>query len=141
MLRETDPTEVPLKVQLPPTNICLAVGPVVSVPVPVKFPERVSVLPKVIVNVDPAAIFTDAEATPAELIVTVKPPSMKTTSPATGTDAPDAPPDEADHVAVLFQLLLATENRLTAFASSPIPTIKSIEAIASLHDLFSNAHE
>lgn len=48
--------------------------------------------------------------------VTVKPPSIVTTSPAIGTVAPEAPPDVADQVLVEFQLLVDTENRLAALA-------------------------
>lgn len=43
------------------------------------------------------------------VIVTVHPFSRKTLSPATGTLAPEAPPEVADHVAVEFQLPLVTE--------------------------------
>ena len=41
--------------------------------------------------------------------VTAYPPSIKTASPLTGTEAPDAPPDVADQVLVEFQLPEATE--------------------------------
>ena len=44
------------------------------------------------------------------LRVTVKPPSITTTSPTAGTEAPGAPPDVADQVAVLPQMPVATEN-------------------------------
>lgn len=41
--------------------------------------------------------------------VTVQPFSRKTLSPATGIEAPAAPPEEADHVEELFQFPDATE--------------------------------
>ena len=41
--------------------------------------------------------------------VTVYPFSINTLSPATGTEAPDAPPDVPDQVEALFQLPDATE--------------------------------
>ena len=51
------------------------------------------------------------------VIVTLKPPSIVTTSPATGTEAPAAPPVVADQVAVEFQLPLATEKRFAPWTS------------------------
>ena len=59
-------------------------------------------------KVEPVAIetFVQAEAT---FTVTILFPSIYTTSPATGKLAPDAPPEFADHTAVLFQLPVATE--------------------------------
>jgi hypothetical protein len=56
----------------------------------------------------------DAQAA-ATVTVTVRPPSIVTVSPATGTLAPEAPPEVADHVLVAFQLPVATEKR--AFAA------------------------
>jgi hypothetical protein len=46
--------------------------------------------------------------------VTVKPFSRKTLSPATGNDAPGAPPEVADHVEFAFQFPVATEYRSAA---------------------------
>jgi hypothetical protein len=42
--------------------------------------------------------------------VTLKPPSMVTTSPATGAEAPEAPPEVEDQVDVDDQFPDATEN-------------------------------
>jgi hypothetical protein len=56
------------------------------------------------------------------LIVTLSPPSIITTSPATGTLAPEAPPDEDDQVEVEFQLPVATEYRLALY---PIVEIRA----------------
>jgi len=60
----------------------------------------------------------------AAVTVTVTPLSMKTSSPATGKDAPEEPPDVADQVPVEFQLPVATEYRL-APCTSPIPVNKN----------------
>jgi hypothetical protein len=54
--------------------------------------------------------------------VTLKPPSIVTASPATGTLAPAAPPEVADHVVVAFQLPVATEKRGAAIATVPMST-------------------
>ncbi len=75
-------------------------------------------------KVEPLAIdkFAQADAT---LTVTVNPPSMKTSSPATGTLAPLAPPELADHVVVTLQLPVATEYR-GAPVTLRVPSKKSI---------------
>jgi hypothetical protein len=57
---------------------------------------------------DPKAILKFEQAA-AAAIVTVNPPSINTSSPAMGTVAPDAPPEDADHVLVEPQLPVATE--------------------------------
>jgi len=57
-----------------------------------------------------------AHAASVTLTVTVNPPSIVTTSPATGKLAPLAPPEVADQTAVLFQLPVATEKRFAAIA-------------------------
>jgi hypothetical protein len=56
----------------------------------------------------PAAVFTSS--------VTVKPPSINTSSPATGIAAPGAPPDVFDQVAVEFHVPVATLYTLSASA-------------------------
>jgi hypothetical protein len=66
-------------------------------------------------------MLTDAQAAGVPMplptpTVTAKPPSMKTSSPAIGTDAPGAPPEVAAQVAVELQLPEATENRFRAKA-------------------------
>jgi hypothetical protein len=70
----------------------------------------------------PAEIVREATALVVTFSVTVYPPSIVTASPAPGTDAPAAPPDVADHVAVAFQFPLATENLVAAETEqSPAP--------------------
>ena len=61
------------------------------------------------VSTEPVLIVREPKAAVLAFTVTVKPPSIVTTSPATGTAAPDAPPDVADQTAVEFQLPVATE--------------------------------
>jgi hypothetical protein len=69
----------------------------------------VSVLPELIlIEFKVAAVFTSS--------VTVKPPSINTSSPATGIAAPGAPPDIFDHVAVEFHPPVATLYTLSASA-------------------------
>jgi hypothetical protein len=59
---------------------------------------------------------TDNEAQSALAVaVTVHPPSINTSSPATGAEKPGAPPETSDQVAVAFQLPVATEYLLAAF--------------------------
>lgn len=111
--------------------------PMISVPVPiVMLPIRAPLLASMetllaTVNVW-AAISNFAvelvEASPtvnvehaaAAVNVTVKPGEIVTISPATGNEAPEAPPNVADQVAVLFQLLLATAKRLAALAAPAV---------------------
>ena len=70
------------------------------------------------------------EAAPAsEVTVMVCPFSMYTTSPATGNEAPDAPPDEADQVEVEFQDPLATEYR---DALNALECIRSSNAVKTV---------
>lgn len=59
----------------------------------------------------PAAMVKEPRAAELAFRVTVKPPSIVTATPAPGTEAPGAPPDVADQVAVLFQFPVATEKR------------------------------
>ena len=76
-------------------------------------PDTVSVIPELIVS-EVAVLFVKVIDVQAALAVTVtlKPFSINTTSPATGTEAPAAPPEVADHVEVEFQLPEATEYRV-----------------------------
>jgi hypothetical protein len=76
-------------------------------------PETESVNPRFNVKEVAVAVVKviDAHAASA-VIVTLCPPSMVTTSPATGTDTPDVPPEVADQVEVAFQLPVATEKRI-----------------------------
>jgi hypothetical protein len=90
-----------------------------------------------VVNVLPAA--TVIEVTVGAMLtfsVTVKPPSIVTTLPLPGTDAPGAPPEEADQVAVLFQGPVETEKRFCPFALNHIVAIKTKVKITPLWDLF-----
>ena len=97
---------VPLIVR--PPNVFAPVALVmVNVPVTVVIPVTAR-LNAPTVSVDPLAIFKVAHAAFAA-IVTVRLPSINTTSPAIGAEAPEAPPDVADHVAVDAQLPVATE--------------------------------
>ena len=50
--------------------------------------------------------------------VTLKPPSMVTTSPATGAETPEVPPEVAAQVEVELQLPEATENLFAPETSS-----------------------
>jgi hypothetical protein len=88
-------------------------------------PETVKVIPELIVN--EVAVVTvkviDVQAA-AAVTVTLNPPSIVTASPATGIGAPGAPPEVVDHVAVEFQLPLATEKRAAAFAMDAVIKIK-----------------
>ena len=80
-------------------------------------PLTVSVLVPEIVRValeEMTLVNESDEQLAAAVTVTVCPLSIYTTSPATGTDAPDVPPEEADHVEVKFQLPFATEYRVAA---------------------------
>lgn len=112
------------------------IAPLFRVTAPVKVLVPVALL-KFIVPVTDVALFTlmvkpptvsiERELTVSDpkeavfaLTVTVKPPSIITSSPATGTAAPDAPPDVADHVPVEFQFPVATEKRFAAGALSAI---------------------
>ena len=79
----------------------------VIVPLKEVAPETVRVKAPT-VSVDPLAIFKVAHAAAAPT-VTVKLFSINTTSPATGAEAPEAPPEDADHVAVDAQVFEATE--------------------------------
>ncbi len=70
---------------------------------------RSSPPPLPIINVPFVAVPTVKFAQAASAVmVTVNPPSIKTLSPATGADAPDAPPEVVDQVAVEFQFPLLT---------------------------------
>lgn len=123
------PVNVPLFCKLPPNaNTAAAVSfqvpPLFTVTSPVKVfvptallnvivplkevaPETVRVKAPT-VSVDPLAIFSVAHAAAAPT-VTVKLFSINTISPAIGAEAPEAPPDEADHVEVEAQVPEATE--------------------------------
>jgi hypothetical protein len=86
-------------------------------------PDTVKVTPELMFRfavVEAVVKVTEAHAA-AAVTVTVKPPSMVTVSPATGTDAPLAPPEVADQVLVAFQFPLATEKRLAAW-TVPAPS-------------------
>lgn len=54
------------------------------------------------------------------VIVTLNPPMMLTLSPATGAEAPGAPPALADHVDVAFQFPEATEYLVAAETAGAI---------------------
>ena len=71
-----------------------------------------------------AMVIEEIVAAIFEVRVTVKPPSMTTTSPFAGTEAPGAPPLKVDHVDVAFQFPEATEYLVTAYPFTPqtIPT-------------------
>jgi len=77
----------------------------------VEDPEKVSKPADAGEPVCPNCILVQAAFT---LTVTVNPPSIVTTSPATGTVALGVPPEVADQVDVAFQLPVATANRLAA---------------------------
>ena len=101
----------PLLIITSPVNVFVPVALLsVIVPVTAEMPETVILNPPTI-SCDPDAISRLVQAALA-VIVTVSPPSIKTSSPATGTLAPATPPEVADHVAVEFQLLVATEYRV-----------------------------
>ena len=69
--------------------------------------------------------------------VTLAPRSINTTSPATGTAAPPAPPEVVDHVAVLFQLPpAATENRVWALDSFISPNTNTDKMNDSFNTFF-----
>ena len=92
-------------------------------------PETDNVLvPEIVRELAPVKVvkLTDAQAAVA-VTVTVKPRSIVTTSPATGTEAPAPPPDVADQVAMAFQLPVATEKRF-APETLKIPPAKTIKA-------------
>ena len=69
-------------------------------------------------KVAPLAILKLAQAASAA-VVTVKPPSINTLSPAIGKLAPEAPPDVADHVEMSFQFPVATEYLSAAISENP----------------------
>ena len=92
--------------------------------------------PTVVERVLPALIVREARIALFASSVTVKPPSIVTTSPAPGTEKPGTPPEVSDQVAVEFQGPVATEKRLAALASNPIPTTKTNKAIASFQEFF-----
>lgn len=127
---------VPEFVKLPVS----AIDPDVPVtdPLFIKKPVAVSIL-FAIFKVLPALTVTSVQAAFAES-VTVKPPAIVTTSPATGTDAPDAPPKVADQVAVELQLPVATEKRFAAFdnetVNNKIKTKKKNKLFAFLESNF-----
>jgi hypothetical protein len=60
--------------------------------------------------------------------VTVKPPSIIASSAATGADAPGAPPEVADQVAVEIHVPLATENLCAADARTLIMSTQNAAA-------------
>jgi hypothetical protein len=73
-------------------------------------PETLTVIPELVINELAAAVVNViVEQAAFTVTVTVRPPSMNTLSPATGNDAPGAPPEVADHVAFTFQFPEATE--------------------------------
>lgn len=122
-----------LLVHVPPaiTTVPIVFVPVVLVNTMVPFTVVVPLTVKLTletVKVEPLAmeIFVQAEVT---LTVTFLFPSIKTTSPATGTLAPGPPPEVADHVPVEFQFPVATEYLVApqifpAKTSSPASTMK-----------------
>lgn len=77
----------------------------------VRFPEIVRETEELTVRIEVAPTEVKVRFVQAALAVTVtvRPFSRKTLSPATGTEAPEAPPEVADHVEVLFQFPDATE--------------------------------
>jgi hypothetical protein len=88
-----------------------------------------SVLPELIVN--------DARDAVLAFTVTVYPPSITTISLAIGTGAPGAPPDVKDHVAVEFQLPVATEYLLVPPSANTFcrnSTVKKISVIKCFMD-------
>ena len=99
----------PLLIITLPENVLIPAVLVRNVMVPETevAPETVKLKPPTVSD-DEAAILRDAQAA-AVVTVTVFEPSIKTSSPATGTLAPGAPPDDIDHVLVELQFPVATE--------------------------------
>ena len=139
-----------------PPPLVNAILPAFSVPAPtetrfsaepdlgmVTAPETVSVTPELIVKDVAVVVVNVIEAQAASAVTeTLCPPSIVTVSPATGTLAPATPPEVVDHVAVEFQLPVATAYRdaasagITGNAAKASITIISVAATLKINGFF-----
>ena len=79
-------------------------------------PDTFNLIPELIFNTFGSAASNVMEVQAASILtVTPNPPTRYTLSPATGTDAPEEPPEDADQVDIEFQFPVATEYRLAAY--------------------------
>ena len=95
----------------------------------VRVPETDNATPGLMLKVVVAPVpkMIDVHAASA-LTVTLKPDASVTSSPATGTAAPGAPPEVSDQVAILFQFPVATEYFGAAFTAEVGQRIKAPKA-------------